>query len=230
MRKKVFSVIFKVSIREVQQKLCTKSEELNFGNKIIMPKKLKSKQSEKARIGAIGENNVVSLLMQHGWDAFNANCTIKNYKSIDIVCIDSEHTESIDKPWKPKAVFIQVKTNRQKSSPIGFTIEQCLDNNYLEKMVMGPYVFVYANIVDGHYKFRYFIISRTQFIKLVYQSNDYYMHGYYRAKELNTKAPVALCLRWLEGISDKKTKNHRAFENPLNGISCENKWEDIWNE
>ena len=47
----------------------------------------KSTQPEKARLGAVGENMVVSMLMQHGWDAFNANCTIKNYKSIDIVCL-----------------------------------------------------------------------------------------------------------------------------------------------
>lgn len=39
---------------------------------------------DKARLGAIGENNVVSILMQHDWDAFNANCSIKNFKSIDI--------------------------------------------------------------------------------------------------------------------------------------------------
>lgn len=43
----------------------------------------RSTQSEKARLGAVGENMVVSMLMQNGWDAFNANCTIKNYKSID---------------------------------------------------------------------------------------------------------------------------------------------------
>ena len=50
----------------------------------------KSTQPEKTRLGAVGENMVVSMLMQHGWDAFNANCTIKNYKSIDIVCLNSE--------------------------------------------------------------------------------------------------------------------------------------------
>ena len=37
----------------------------------------KSTQPEKARLGAVGENMVVSMLMQNGWDAFNANCTIK---------------------------------------------------------------------------------------------------------------------------------------------------------
>ena len=37
----------------------------------------RSTQPEKARLGAVGENMVVSMLMQNGWDAFNANCTIK---------------------------------------------------------------------------------------------------------------------------------------------------------
>lgn len=45
---------------------------------------------DKARLGAIGENNVVSILMQHDWEAFNANCSIKNFKSIDIICLNSE--------------------------------------------------------------------------------------------------------------------------------------------
>ena len=59
-------------------------------------------QTWKARIGAIGENQVVSKLLQEGWDAFNANCTIKNYKSIDIVCLNSDLKESDELWWKPK--------------------------------------------------------------------------------------------------------------------------------
>ena len=38
----------------------------------------KNDQANKVRIGAIGENLVVAKLMQQGWDAINANCTIKN--------------------------------------------------------------------------------------------------------------------------------------------------------
>ena len=44
-----------------------------------------AKQPEKARLGAIGENLVVVKLMEQGWDAFNANCSIKNYKSIPFI-------------------------------------------------------------------------------------------------------------------------------------------------
>ena len=57
-------------------------------------------QAEKARLCAIGENLVVTELMRQGWDAFNANCSIKNYKSIDIVCMDSDKSESPEKWWK----------------------------------------------------------------------------------------------------------------------------------
>lgn len=59
----------------------------------------KMSQAEKARLGAVGENQVVSMLMQHGWDAFNANCTIKNFKSIDIVCLNSEIPEDAIYWW-----------------------------------------------------------------------------------------------------------------------------------
>ena len=189
----------------------------------------KSKQSEKARIGAIGENNVVSLLMQKSWDAFNANCTIKNYKSIDIVCI-KERSKDSNKQWKPMTAFVQVKTCVQDNIPIGFSIEQCLNKTYLEEMVMGPYVFVSTKIVEGQFTFRYYIITRKQFIELAYQAHYYYVHGYKREKDINLKAPAGLCTRWLEGLSDKETRRHIAFDNPLKGISCENKWENIWNE
>ena len=52
--------------------------------------KKKNNHPGKARLGSIGENLAVAMLMQQGWDAFNANCTIKNYKSIDIVCLNSD--------------------------------------------------------------------------------------------------------------------------------------------
>ncbi len=184
----------------------------------------KSKQSEKARLGAIGENNVVSKIMEHGWDAFNANVTIKNYKSIDLMCVKKDKQS-----WKPMVSFVQVKTSTQKNIPIGFTIEDCL-NDTLEKNVMGPYVFVYADNSKQPWSFRYFILSRKQFIELARQAHEYYVKGYLREKELNLKAPAGLNLRWLEGLSDEATTRHIAFNNPLQGVSCENKWENIWDE
>jgi hypothetical protein len=202
----------------------------------------KSTQAEKARIGAIGENNVVSKLMQHDWDAFNANCTIKNFKSIDIVCLNSgKCVES--KPWMPSVALVQVKTSVQTNIPAGFTIGQCLDRQYLEQNVKGAYVFVAATKINEHdYSFRYFIISRQDFIELIYQAHQFYVYGYTRvagAKPLqdenrengiNLQAPAGLYVRWLEGASDKATVNHIAFNNPLNGVSCEDKWDNIWKD
>lgn len=51
-------------------------------------KKIRNRnQTRKARIGAIGENQVVSMLLQKGWDAFNANCTIKNNISLRLFAL-----------------------------------------------------------------------------------------------------------------------------------------------
>ncbi|MDD3939906.1 hypothetical protein [Methanobrevibacter sp. UBA46] len=182
-------------------------------------------QDVKARLCAIGESNVLSILLQKGWDALNINGTIKNFKSVDIICFKEDLND-----WKPLTSFIQVKTSVGKNIPIGFKIEDCLNRDELEKKVLGPYVFVYVQIKNGVYEFRYFILSRSQFIDLANQSHEYYTKGYKRVKEINLDSVAGLNLHWLEGKSDNETLNHRAFNNPLNGISCENKWENIWLE
>lgn len=197
----------------------------------------KISQSQKNRIGAIGENNVVSLLMQHGWDAFNANCTIKNFKSIDIVCLNGDDCDE-KTPWRPKTSLIQVKTCSQTTIPIGFTVRDCLDRNYLERSVMGPYVLVHLkDNGGGKYSFRYFIISREDFIELAYRGHLFYVYDYIRNERsfnknyingVNINAPAGLKVSWLEGLDVPKTLNHKHFENPLKGISCEDAWENIW--
>lgn len=187
-------------------------------------------QPEKARIGAIGENEVVSKLMQHGWDAFNANCTIKNFKSIDVVCLNSAVPESPELPWKPRTALIQVKTSVQKNIPVGFNIRESLDKNLLEQQVKGPYVFVLADTSNEIWSFRYFVISRQQFIKLLYAAHEWYKNGYHREKDISLESPAGMKVEWLEGKDEKETKNHIAFLNPLNGVSCEDCWENIWKD
>ena len=202
----------------------------------------KNTQSEKARMGAIGENLVVAKLMEQGWDAFNANCTIKNFKTIDIVCIDGNSTDP-KSPWKPNIALVQVKTSVQSNIPAGFTMAQCLDKEYLEKNVMGPYVFVSAKKVeDNNYEFRYFILSRRMFIDLIHAAHKYAIYDYKREIKEETindpayingvkvTAPSGLYLRWMMGESDKTNKLHGEFKNPLEGINCENAWENIWRD
>ena len=55
------------------------------------------------RIGNIGEQMVIVKLMELGWDAFNVNQVFKNYKSVDIICMN---------PCNGQTQQIQVKTGR----------------------------------------------------------------------------------------------------------------------
>lgn len=187
----------------------------------------RSNQSDKARLGSIGENMVVAKLMQKGWDAFNANCNIKNYKSIDVVCLNSAISESDKHWWKPKTALVQVKTSVQSNIPTGFSIAESLDKEYLEKMVKGPYVFVAAKQETDGYSFRYFIISRKQFIKLLHQAHVFYDKKHNGNEE--KKAPAGISVSWLEGKPEFAPKTPLDFGNPIKE-TCENKWENIWEE
>jgi Holliday junction resolvase-like predicted endonuclease len=190
-------------------------------------KQVRKDQAGKARIGAIGENLVVAKLMQQGWDAFNANCTIKNYKSIDIVCLNSELKESDELWWKPKTSLVQVKTSVQTNIPTGFTIEESLDKDYLEKMVKGPYVFVFAKQQEGGFNFRYFVLSRRQFIRLLHTSHVFYDKKH-NGQEVKT-APAGLSVSWLEGKPEFSPRVPIDFGNPIKE-TCEDQWENIWME
>ena len=57
---------------------------------------IKNNQTEKARLGAIGEHMVLMKLMEQGYAAFMGNITIKNYKSIDVVVFNSDIPESTE--------------------------------------------------------------------------------------------------------------------------------------
>lgn len=194
-----------------------------------MEKKQKIDQTRKARVGAIGENLVVAKLMQQGWDAFNANCTIKNYKSIDIVCLNADLKESDELWWKPRTSLVQVKTSVQNNIPTGFSIQEALNKDYLQQMVKGPYVFVSAKPIENGYAFRYFIISRTQFIDLLYVAHQYYVNVLHQNDKIELSAPSGLTISWLEGKPEFSSRNQADFGNPLSE-SCEDKWENIWKD
>ncbi|MBE6326316.1 MAG: hypothetical protein E7077_04520 [Bacteroidales bacterium] len=190
-----------------------------------------NKQTSKARLGSIGENLVVVKLLEQGWDAFNANCSIKNFKSIDIVCLDSSTPESKELWWKPKTTLVQVKTSVEKNITTGFSIEEALDKDNLWKMVKGPYVFVSAqwNKESETYSFRYFILSRSQFVNLLYEAHYYYVKIFHKDRNLVLSAPAGFNISWLEGDPEFSPKNKVHFGNPLTE-SCENKWNNIWEE
>ena len=191
----------------------------------------REKQAVKARLGAIGENLVVAQLMQHGWDAFNANCSIKNYKSIDIICLDSSSSESKDRWWKPQTALIQVKTSVEKNITTGFSLKEALDKDYLCKMVKGPYVFVSAEKDKNTdtYSFRYFIVPRSLFVKLLYEAHNYYVNVIHKNNHLVLSAPACFSVSWLEGNNEFSPRNKTVFGNPITE-TCEDKWTNIWKD
>lgn len=159
-----------------------------------------------------------------------------------MVCIDGDSTDP-KSPWKPNMTLVQVKTSVQPNIPAGFTIAQCLDKEYLERNVMGPYVFVAAKKIDDrNYNFRFFILSRRMFIDLIHAAHVYYVYDYTRMiKEemvnnpeyingVKVTGPAGLYIRWMQGESDDAAKNHGEFKNPFEGIDCENTWDNIWND
>ena len=195
----------------------------------MIKEQVKNDQAGKARIGAIGENLVVAKLMQQGWDAFNANCTIKNYKSIDIVCLNSDLKESNELWWKPKTSLVQVKTSVQNNIPAGFSIQEALDKNYLQKMVKGPYVFVSAKLINDNYSFRFFVISRKQFVDLLFEAHNYYVNVLHQDDNIALSAPACISISWLEGKPDFSSRNKVHFGNPITE-SCEDIWDNIWED
>lgn len=174
---------------------------------------------DKARLGSIGENMVVAQLLQQGWDAICANLSIRNCKSIDIVCIH---------PDTRKTVLVQVKTIVGNVFPIGFKLKEAFTND-LKNKVVGPWVFVQALGQKENMTFRYFIMSSSEFIKLTNDSNDWYINKWNRQKEISVESPCALKLSWLEGQGEDETDKHETFVNPFpNGF--ENKWNNIWKD
>ncbi|AUI53886.1 hypothetical protein CRM71_00100 [Prevotella jejuni] len=88
--------------------------------------------------GAYGEALVVTELIKRGCVALNANASVRNHRSIDIVCIRYD-----DATWTHKSVLIQVKARRGRDFPTGYNLSESINIDQLNKEVKGPYVFIY---------------------------------------------------------------------------------------
>lgn len=178
-----------------------------------------------ARIGNIGEQMVIVKLMELGWDAFNVNQVFKNYKSVDIICMN---------PCNGKTQQIQVKTGRGNNPfPTGFYSDNKGNIDNFE--IKGPWVFVLATGEGIDMSFRFFILSKSEVETLILTSNNWYMNKYERENEISNHTPVGIKLKWLQGEGEKNTLNdnlkirHAAYVNPLQHDS-ENCWDKIWED
>lgn len=177
--------------------------------------------------GAIGELLVTARLLQLGHDAANTNFTVKNSKSFDIYCKCYE---------TDKIIPIQVKASVGDSFHTGITHASFYDENgqidiekgrrLTEQKILCPWVFVY--IPEINEQEQYFILSRTQIIDLIVESEYWYLTGFNRKKELSLNGTVNILKCWLENPGKYSTRHSiKEFINPLSE-SCKDKWENLW--
>lgn len=154
------------------------------------------KDYQKLLTGLVGECAVMKELCLKGWCP---SMTYNNCPTIDILCY---HPES------KKTVAIQVKTVQEKIAGrkiYAFPVMGNRDNRQsFYKEVSGPYIFVY---IDHNNHFRYYILSKEQFINLSSKIEDDY-DNLPREKEIKPNSPMAMPVKCLQ--------------------SFENQWENIW--
>ena len=164
------------------------------------------KNLSKAQIGAIGENMVAVRLLQNGWDAILANQSINNCYSYDIVCID---------PETGKTALVQVKTSFGDNIPVGMTLGSCTMEN-LKKKIVGPWVFVHIKGEGEQMTFDFYVLSREETIKLIYESNDWYVHKWHRGERtVKLTNACGVKIKWLQGEGEEDDAKHEAFLNPI---------------
>lgn len=175
----------------------------------------------KAQMGAIGEFQVATKLLEHGWDAFLANMSINNCMSYDVICVDN----------KGRKALVQVKSSVENSFPIGMSIEKTQDKNILEEKIVGAWVFVHIEKNDKDtFSYHYYILSKSEMIQLIQESHRWYINDYkpsYRKKAISQKSPAAISLKWLKSEGEEDDSHHYAFTNPLKE-SAQDKWEKIF--
>ena len=180
------------------------------------------KSNDKQFTGAVGESLVITELLKRGWTAANANTVIRNNKSIDIICIKCD-----DNTWHHQSALIQVKARYGRDFPSGFSLRDSIDLEELNKKVKGPYVFVYF---DEENNPDYYILSRSQFIKLLYEIHDRYCNKIQRKKNLNMSLPAEINLNQLQGKDGRNNNGIERFKNPFPGNIFHNAWNNIWED
>ena len=149
-------------------------------------------QGDNQRVCKLGETAVLQKLTELGWDAFNLNSEIPNYKGADIACIHPKTHETI---------LVQVKASADDDPSFGTGFMSDTDGNILGKNlkedIIGPWVFVHILFENGNIVYKFYVLSKDETEALIKDSNTWYW------KELTHKAkgkqPVYLPLCWITG-------------------------------
>ena len=76
----------------------------------------------------------------------------------------------------------------------------------------------------------YYILSRSQFIKLLYEIHDRYCNKIQRKKTLNMSLPAEINLNQLQGKDGRNSNGVEGFKNPFPGNIFHNAWNNIWED
>lgn len=172
--------------------------------------------------GAYGEALVVTELIKRGCVALNANASVRNHRSIDIVCIRYD-----DSTWAHKSVLIQVKARRGRDFPTGYNLSESINVDLLNKEVKGPYVFIYLHDENAP---EYYILSRKQLIKLLSGLHIAFCKNIKGNTSRMNSEPALLSLRFIQGENGKKGTRLDGYINPFPGNIFHNAWDNIWKE
>ena len=86
----------------------------------------------------------------------------------------------------------------------------------LKKKIVGPWVFVHIKGEGYQMIFDFYVLSREETIKLIYESNDWYVHKWHRGERtVKLTNACGVKIKWLQGEGEKDDVQHEAFLNPI---------------
>lgn len=198
----------------------------------------KIKDWSKQKLGEIGEQAVVFKLKLMGYDVVNLNNVKKNYKKVDLLVINPDTMESqyiqvkttIGKISKEKQKRMKKENIDSENFHTGFTSDNTGYIANLKEDIIGPWVFVLIRQEDKELDFEFYVLTKEETFNLIKESNDWYINKWNRnGNELSNNTLVGLDLKWIKGENDGGYKNKPLFQNPLKGISSQERWDKIFN-
>lgn len=181
-------------------------------------------------LGAIGEHQTLSRLLYLGYNAAITNLSVKNAKSTDILCRDD----------KGRFCAIQVKTTAEDNWKTGISHKEFYDDNgqinltkgrkFLEDNIVGPWVFVQVGGTPVYPTFKFFILSRSEVIDMIYSNEKWYLTGYNRKTPLKGSGIICLYKAWFHGFGISANRNHIEWINPfpVPQHQFEDAWHNLW--
>lgn len=155
---------------------------------------------------------------------------VENTESTDILCRD----------YKGHFCAIQVKTTAEDNWKTGISHKEFYDDNgqidlakgrqFLEKKIVGPWVFVQVGGSSVFPTFDFFVLSRSEVIEMIYSNEVWYLTGYNRKKPLKGSGPICIYKPWLCGLGVPANSNHVEWVNPFASpdYKFDNAWHNLW--